>query len=209
MEYEIEAELTQKFVGHGGDHAYNPIVAAGLNATILHYVKNNKALVAGEIVLIDSGAEYANYAADITRVFPVGGQLSERQQAVYDAVLRVKKYAESILKPGILIKEYEQQVGAKMNDELIELGLLPEGSTLKSTKSKPAPYRTFYPHGTSHFLGLDVHDVGDYSQPLKPGMVLTCEPGIYIREEGIGVRLEDDILITKDGSQNLSASIPI
>lgn len=215
-EYEVEAEITHAYTKNGAAHAYEPIVAFGLHATYLHYVKNNNSFTAGGLLLIDSGAEYANYAADITRVFPVG-EFTPRQKAVYDAVLRVKDYAESLLKPGVLIKEYESQVGEKMAHELEGLGLKPKlsssgsirmDSPIKSGNDK-LWYRQFYPHGTSHFLGLDVHDAGDYSKPLEPGMVITCEPGIYIRDERIGIRLEDDILITKDGNQNLSADIPI
>ncbi len=207
-EFQIEAELAQAYLTNAATHAYQPIVAGGKNAVILHYVDNEHELNSGDAVLIDSGAEYANYAADITRVYPVNGKFTDRQRAVYAAVLRIQKAAIQMLKPGIRFKDYEQLVGELMTDELIELGLLTQVEVKLQDPKQPL-YRHYYMHGTSHFLGLDVHDPGDYTKPLEPGMVLTCEPGIYIKEEGIGVRLEDDILITKDGAENLSASIPI
>ncbi len=210
-EYQLEAELTHQYILQGASGpAYETIVAGGANACYLHYTKNNQALKDGQLVLIDAGAEYANYAADVTRVWPVGGRFSQRQRQIYQAVWRIQTEAIKLLAPGVFLKEYEKKVGEIMTEELVRLRLLGENAPeLVSNGNRTPAYREFYMHGTSHFLGLDVHDAGDYYQPLAAGMVVTCEPGIYIKEEGIGIRLEDDILITKKGSTNLSASIPI
>jgi Xaa-Pro aminopeptidase len=206
-EYEIEAELSRVYVKNGATHAFDPIVAGGLNANVMHYLRNDQVLRMGEGLLIDTGAEYANYAADITRVYPISGHFGERQQAVYDAVLRVQREAIAFAKPGVTWKQYETLMETRIGEELMGLKLLKKSDIAPKGQRQPA-IRAFFPTA-SHFLGLDTHDAGDYHRPFEPGMVLTCEPGIYIREEGIGVRLEDDILITKDGSENLSASIPI
>jgi Xaa-Pro aminopeptidase len=172
-------------------------VAGGKNACTLHNVSNTAPLNSGELVVCDVGAEVSHYAADITRTVCVG-KPSARQKAIYAAVLDVQAYALTLLKPGANLKKYEQQVAKRMGEELKNLGLV--------KRADKKSVRKYFPHATSHFLGLNVHDVGDYQVPLEPGMVLTCEPGIYIPEEGIGVRLEDDVLITKSGNKVLSAA---
>lgn len=199
-EYELEAEIVHHFLRAGAEPAWKPLIAAGANATVLHYMANNSKLVSGELLYIDVGAEVSHYAADITRTYSIGGKPSRRQQEVIKAVKDVQDYALSLVKPGIVLKKYEKQVEQFMGEKLRELGLI------KTTDHKTV--RHYYPHGTSHFLGLDVHDVGDYDKPLEPSMVITVEPGIYIPEEGIGVRIEDDVLITPDGHENLSAALP-
>ncbi len=198
-EYELEAMLSAEFrrLGASG-HAYTPIVANGANATVLHYVANNAQLYDDRLTVVDVGAEYSHYAADITRTL-CATKLTKRQQNIVTAVREVQQYALSLLKPGCLLRDYEKQVAGRMGKALQSLGLV-------ARADDTAAVRRYYPHATSHFLGLDVHDVGAYEQPLAEGMVLTCEPGIYIPEEGIGVRLEDDILITSDGHENLSAN---
>lgn len=201
-EYQLEAELTHQFVLGGGGHAYDPIVAAGQNATTIHYISNDTSIRDGDLILVDAGAEYANYASDVTRTWPASGRFSERQREVYEAVSRVQRTVIGLLKPGIQLIESERRAAEVMTIELIKLGLLP-------ADSDPKACRQFFPHATSHFLGLDVHDVGDYKMPLAPGMVVTVEPGIYIPEENIGIRLEDDILITEKGTENLTKAIPI
>lgn len=198
-EFEIEAELTKGFRARGATgHAFEPIVASGKRACVLHNVANNGTLAADELVVIDVGAEVEHYAADITRTIAVG-QPSRRQQAVYAAVLDVQTFAMSLLKPGVLLKDYEQEIERYMGEKLRELGLI------KSISHDEV--RKYYPHATSHFLGLNVHDIGDYSRPLEPGMVLTVEPGIYIPEEGIGVRIEDDVLVTEKGIKVLTGKL--
>lgn len=200
-EYEIEAAITHGFRTRGAaGHAYVPIVAGGSNACTLHYVANNARLQPGNLVLLDVGAEVENYAADITRTYAYKRPATKRQQAVHEAVQTVQDFALSQLKPGVTMKHYEQATGQCMGEQLRKLGLLREVNH--------DSIRKYYPHATSHFLGLDVHDTGDYQRPLEPGMVLTVEPGIYIPEEGIGVRIEDDIVITAEGNEVLSASLP-
>ncbi len=174
-------------------------MANGQRAVTLHNVENNGSLDGAETTVLDVGAEVCHYAADITRTV-MAKKPSQRQQAVYDAVLDVQEFALGMLKPGTVLKEYEQKVEHYMGEKLTALGLIDDTSH--------EAVRKYYPHATSHFLGLDVHDVGDYTLPLEPGMVLTCEPGIYIPEEGIGVRIEDDILITENGHKVLSAGLP-
>lgn len=199
-EYLVEAKLSHGFRKRGADgHAYDPIVASGVNATTLHYLRNNQAINPKELLLIDAGAEVEHYTADITRVFVVG-ELSRRQTTVIDAVISVHERALSLLRPGVLLKDCEKQIEAFMGEKLRELGLI------KVIDHESV--REFYPHATSHFLGLDVHDVGEYDQPLEPGMVLTVEPGIYIPKEKLGIRLEDDILITDKGAVVLSKNLP-
>ena len=199
-EQEIEAEITAEFLKNGvRRHGYEPIVAAGANACTLHYIANNSTLLASQLLLIDTGAEVQNYSADITRTYSLG-KASGRQRAVHQAVLEVQDYAISLLKPGVLPKDYEKAVHNFMGEKLRELGLI-------KTIAKESVYK-YFPHATSHFLGLDVHDVGDPKQPLAPGMVLTVEPGIYIAKEGIGVRIEDNVLITDDGAKVLSNKLP-
>lgn len=200
-EYEIEADLTAAFKRHqGSGHAYTPIVAGGANACVLHYITNDSVLNDNELVLLDVGAEVSNYAADITRTMGFKGQPTARQREVHDAVVAIQDYALSLLKPGTMLQEYEQAVETFTGKKLQELGVI-------KTADKQT-IRKYYPHSASHFLGLDVHDVGDYSEPLEAGMVLTCEPGIYLPEEGIGVRIEDDILITENGNDVLSRRLP-
>ncbi len=206
-EYEIEADLTREFRFRGASgHAFAPIVAGGLRACTLHNVANNAKLDANSLVVMDVGAEVSHYAADITRT-KIYGTPTVRQQAVFDAVLDVQSYALSLLKPGVLMKTYEQQVETYMGTVLQDLGLINLDDDDDEAANKQA-IRKFFPHSTSHFLGLDVHDVGDYSQPLQPGMVITCEPGIYIPAEGIGVRIEDDVLITDSGYVSLTVKLP-
>ncbi len=208
MEYEIEAEIQHEFLRRRSrGPAYGSIIASGENACILHYVDNYRPCQDGDLLLLDFGAEYGGYAADLTRTIPVNGKFTERQAAVYDAVLRVQKFAISRLIPGTIVPEYHKEVGKMMEEELISLGLLNAEEVANQDLEKPL-YKKYFMHGTSHFLGLDVHDVGDFLRPLEPGMVLTCEPGIYIREEAIGIRIENDILITEGGNEDLMATIP-
>jgi Xaa-Pro aminopeptidase len=199
-EYEVEAAISYGFRKRGASgHAYSPIVAAGKNACTIHYVSNKAEVAADELLLADVGAEVSYYSADITRTFATG-RSSKRQKAVHKSVKRVQDEALKLLKPGVNFKKYEQAVDAIMAKELKSLGLLEDVDDKKSLKR-------YYPHLTSHFLGLDTHDAADYDRPLEPGMVLTVEPGIYIPEEGIGVRIEDNVLITEDGCKNLSAGL--
>jgi Xaa-Pro aminopeptidase len=207
-EYEIEAEIWHEFLrGRSRGPAFQTIVASGADSCTLHYVKNDKQCRDGDLVLIDFGAEYANYAGDLTRTVPVNGRFTPRQRAVYDAVLRVQKAAIQMLRPGNTLEAYNAEVGQRMEAELIGLGLLDTEKVKTQPKDQPL-YKKYFPHGTSHHLGLDVHDYGDKFRPFEAGMVFTCEPGIYIREEGIGVRIENDILITGDEPVDLTADIP-
>ena len=207
-EYEIEAEIIREFLlNKSRGFAYDPIIASGSNACILHYGSNNEVCKDGDVVLMDFGAEYANYASDLTRCFPVNGRFTKRQKKIYNAVLNVMKQSKNMLKQGIVLSEYEKEVGSFMEKELVDLGLISSREVSKSTGT-PA-YKKYYMHGTSHHLGLDVHDVSGPNQILSEGMVLTCEPGIYVPEEGIGIRLENDILITSNGHVDLMSEIPI
>ena len=208
-EYEIEAELAHEFIrNRSRGFAYGPIIASGPSACVLHYVENNKQCKAGDVILLDVAAEYGNYASDLTRCLPVGGKFSKRQKAVYNAVLRVMKAATAMLKPGNKIDSYHEAVGKLMEEELIKLKLLKSSDVKKQDPAFPA-YKKYFMHGTSHPLGLDVHDVMRRERPFQEGMVFTCEPGIYIPEEGLGIRLENDILITKKGPLDLMKNIPI
>ena len=208
FEYEVEAEIIHEFLTNNSrGFAYDPIIASGKNACILHYGSNNDVCNDGDLVLMDFGAEYANYASDLTRCFPVSGRFSERQKEVYNSVLRVMNSAKKLLKPGVLLHDYEKNVGLLMEKELVDLKLISMKDVAESNKT-PA-YKKYYMHGTSHHLGLDVHDVSESNKPLKEGMVLTCEPGIYIPEEGLGIRLENDILIKGSGNIDLMNNIPI
>lgn len=197
-EYELEADLSRAFRNRGARHAFEPIVAAGERACQLHYLANNGALSKGQLMVLDVGAEVSNYAADISRTVVIG-EASIRQQQVYSAVLEIQAYAIRLLKPGAIYADYEKQIENFMGEKLRELGLI---QTISHEN-----VRAFYPHATSHFMGLDVHDVGDYRQPLQAGMVLTCEPGIYIPAEGIGVRIEDDVLITDSGNRVMTEAL--
>lgn len=208
-EYELEAELTYNLVKSGASHhAFQPIVASGKNACALHYNTNDSTCNDGEMILLDFGICYANYNSDTTRCFPVNGKFSERQAAVYTAVLHCLKEGSKLLKPGVLPIDYEKNMADLVENELIKLNLLDANDVANQNPKKPL-YKKYFMHGTAHYLGLDVHDVGLYSRPFEAGMVLTCEPGIYIPEEGIGCRLEDDYLITENGNINLTAAMPI
>jgi Xaa-Pro aminopeptidase len=209
MEYELEAEFSHAFLKRGSKgFAYGPIIASGPNANVLHYTDNDKPLEDGHLVLIDVGAEYGNYNADMTRCIPVNGKFSPRQRQVYEAVLRVMKAAANHLRPGITLMDYEKKVGKIMEAELIGLGLLKAADVEKQDPEKPL-YKKYFMHGTSHHLGLDVHDLGSKYRFIEPGMVFTCEPGIYIPEEGIGIRLENNFLVTETDPEDLMASIPL
>jgi Xaa-Pro aminopeptidase len=209
MEFEIEAELIHEFIiNRSKGFAYGPIIASGANACVLHYTENNKVCKSGDLVLLDVGAEYANYASDLTRCLPVSGKFSDRQKEVYNSVLHVKNEATKLLKAGTYLNEYHKEVGKLMESELLKLKLIDTTDIKNQNPDWPA-YKKYFMHGTSHYLGLDVHDVGPWDKPMQNGMVFTCEPGIYIAEEGIGIRLEDDILITENGPINLMANIPI
>ena len=208
-EYEIEAELIHEFVrNRSRGWAYGPIIASGFSANVLHYVENNKQCKAGDVILLDVAAEYANYASDLTRCLPVSGKFTKRQREVYDAVLRVQRKAIKLLKVGNTLEKLNAEVGLLMQEELVGLGLLSLTDIKKQNPKWPA-YKKYFMHNTSHFLGLDVHDVGSFTRPFEEGMVFTCEPGIYIQEESLGIRLENDILVTKKGPVDLMAHIPI
>ncbi len=209
MEYELEAELSYIFLKHGAiRHAFKPIVASGENACALHYNSNDGKCIDGEMILMDFGVCYANYNSDTTRCFPVNGKFSKRQKEVYQAVLNCLKEGSKLLKPGIISVEYEQQMAKLVENELVGLGLLTLAEIAIQDPEKPL-YKKYFMHGTAHHIGLDVHDVGLYSRPFEAGMVLTCEPGIYIPEERIGCRLENDYLITENETINLTANMPI
>ena len=207
-EYELEAEFMHEFlVNRSRGFAYTPIIAAGGNANVLHYIENNEQCNDGDLVLFDVGAEYGNYTCDVTRCFPVNGKFTARQKEIYNAVLRVHDGAISMLRPGIMLDVFHQQVGDLMTQELLALGLISAKDVENQDPSWPA-YKKYFMHGTSHYLGLDVHDYGLWTVPVEEGMVFTVEPGIYLPKEGIGIRIEDDIVITADGHENLTRSIP-
>jgi Xaa-Pro aminopeptidase len=204
MEYEIEAEFAHEFLKNGSrGFAYTPIVASGESACVLHYIANDLPCKDGDLILMDVGAEYGNYNADMTRCIPVNGKFSPRQKEVYNAVLRVMEGAKQLLKPGVMMSDYHALVGEMMQRELLGLGLL----TTEEAKN-PSAYRKYFMHGTSHFLGLDVHDVGDWNIPIEAGNVFTVEPGIYIPEEGIGIRIENNVVVTDGEVLDLFAQFP-
>ena len=209
-EYEIEAEFIHEFlINRSKKFAYTPIIASGNNANILHYIENNKQCRDGELILMDVGAEYANYSSDMTRTIPVSGRYTQRQKDIYNAVLRVKNNATKMLVTGTDWKKYHVEVGKLMTSELIGLKLLDKSDIQNETKDKPA-YKKYFMHGTSHHMGLDTHDYGLLDDPMVENMVFTVEPGIYLPEENFGVRLEDDVVIQKNGSPiNLMKDIPI
>ena len=208
-EYEIEAELIHEFTrNRSNGFAYTPIIASGLNSCVLHYIDNSLQCKDGDILLLDVAAEYANYNSDMTRSIPVNGKYTPRQKEVYNAVLRVMKSATKMLVPGTLMVDYQKAVGQLMEEELIKLNLLSADDVKKQNPDAPL-YKKYFMHGTSHYLGLDVHDVGNRYRKFESGMVYTCEPGIYIREESIGIRIENNILITDNGPKDLMANIPI
>ncbi|WP_343486978.1 aminopeptidase P family protein [Allomuricauda sp. d1] len=209
-EHELEAEYLHEFIrNRSRGFAYTPIIASGNNANVLHYVENNQQCKSGDLILMDVGAEYANYSSDMTRTIPVNGKFSKRQREVYDAVLRVKNEATKMLVPGTLWKEYHKEVGKIMTSELIGLGLLDKSDVKNENPDWPA-YKKYFMHGTSHQIGLDTHDYGELKKPMKANMVFTVEPGIYIPDEGFGIRLEDDVVIQENGEPfNLMRNIPI
>ena len=209
-EYEIEAELIHEFVkNRSKGFAYTPIIGSGNNANVLHYIENNKQCKSGDLILMDVAAEYSNYASDLTRTIPVSGRFTDRQKAVYNAVNYVKKEATKMLLPGTLLKEYHAEVGKIMTAELLKLGLLDKADIQNEDKNWPA-YKKYFMHGTSHHLGLDTHDYGLLHEPMQANMVFTVEPGIYIPEEGFGIRLEDDVVVQENGvPYNLMGNIPI
>ena len=208
-EYQIEAEFIHEFVSNRSrGFAYNPIVASGANACVLHYIENNKVCKYGDVILLDVGAEYGNYASDMTRAIPVNGKFTKRQKEVYNAVLRVMKAATKMLVVGANFHAYQKEVGLLMEKELVDLGLITLEDIKKQNPDWPA-YKKYFMHGTSHFLGLDVHDVGDFNRKLEAGMVFTCEPGVYIPAEGLGIRLENNILVTEKGPVDLMKNIPL
>ncbi|MCD8538971.1 MAG: aminopeptidase P N-terminal domain-containing protein [Leadbetterella sp.] len=205
-EFEVEAEITHEFMmNRSRFHAFQPIVASGANACVLHYIDNNRRCEDGELVLIDFGAEYGNYKADMTRTLPVNGKFSDRQAEVYSSVLQVMKTLKTLMVNGNTVVNLKQEALNLVGKEMVKLGL----ASAADVKSTPEMVQKYLPHGVSHSLGIDVHDVGDRNTPFAPGMVLTLEPGIYIREEGIGIRLENDILITESGNEDLMAHVPL
>lgn len=208
-EFEVEAEYIHEFKrNRSRGFSFDPIIASGTNSCVLHYIDNDQQLKDGDIVLMDIGAEYANYFGDMTRVVPVNGRFTKRQRAVYEAVLRVKQAATEMLAPGNTIPEYHKSVGEVMEGELIGLGLIDKTDIKNQSADWPA-FKKYFMHGTSHHLGLDVHDVGSVYKKFEPGMVFTVEPGIYIPDENIGIRLEDDVVITETGHTNFMANVPL
>ena len=210
MEYEIEAEFAHEFLrNRSKGFAYTPIIASGNNANVLHYIENNQQCKAGDLILLDVGAEYANYSSDMTRMIPVSGRFTDRQKAVYNAVLRVKNEATKMLTVGNYWKQYHVEVGKIMTSELLALGLIDKADVQNENPDWPA-YKKYFMHGTSHHMGLDTHDYGLLHEPMKANMVFTVEPGIYIPAEGFGIRIEDDVVIKEKGEPlNLMRNIPI
>jgi len=207
-EYEVEAEFAHEFTRNQCRFAYQPIIASGINATTLHYGSNTARCRAGELLLLDVGACQRNYNADMTRTIPVSGRFTRRQRRVYDAVLRVLRQSIAGLKPGILVKEWQKEAEGRMERELVELGLISLRDIPRQDPERPA-FKRYFMHGLGHPLGLDVHDLGYTTQPVRSGWVMTVEPGIYIREEGLGVRLENDVLVTENGVKDLMDGIPL
>lgn len=209
-EYEVEAELMHEFLrNRSKGFAYTPIIASGNNANVLHYIENNKPCQAGDLLLLDTAAEYANYSSDLTRTIPVSGQYTKRQKDVYNAVNRVKNEATKMLTPGTLWADYHVEVGKIMTSELLGLGLLDKADIQNENPEWPA-YKKYFMHGTSHHMGLDTHDYGILTEPMQANMVFTVEPGIYIPDEGFGIRIEDDVVVQEKGEPfNLMKNIPI
>ena len=208
-EYEIEAEIIHEFIRQrASGHAYQPIIASGKNANILHYNDNNQICLDGDVILFDFGAEYANYNADMSRSVPVNGRFTKRQKDVYNSVLRIMKEAIKMLQAGTVWNDYHDEVGKVVEGELVQLGLLDRHDIEKQNPKMPL-YKKYFMHGTSHHLGLDVHDFASRYKPFEAGNLLTCEPGIYIPKEGLGIRLENNILLTQNGNIDLMADIPI
>ena len=209
-EYEIEAEITHEFIRNGATgHAYEPIIASGANACVLHYMQNNAQCKEGEVILMDFGSEYGNYSSDLSRTIPVSGRFTPRQRQLYDAVLRIHKECLKLLNPSDLtLDTYHKEVGKIAESEFIGLGLFDKTDVANQNSNSPL-YKKYFMHGTSHHIGLDTHDLGSRYAPFAVGMVFTCEPGIYLPEEGIGIRLENDYAITDTGLVNLMADIPV
>ncbi len=209
-EYNIEAEFMHEFLNNRSKgFAYTPIIAAGNNANVLHYIENNQQCKAGDLILMDVGAEYANYSSDLTRTIPVSGKFTDRQKTVYNAVNRVKNDATKLLVPGTLWAEYHVEVGKLMTSELLGLGLIDKADVQNENPDWPA-YKKYFMHGTSHHIGLDTHDYGLLHEPMQANQVFTVEPGIYIPDEGFGIRLEDDVVVQETGAPfNLMRNIPI
>jgi Xaa-Pro aminopeptidase len=209
-EYEIEAEFSHEFLrNRSKKFAYSPIIASGKNSTILHYIENNNQCLDGDVLLLDVGAEYANYSSDMTRTIPVSGKFSKRQKSIYNSVLHVKNEATKLLKPGVIWKDHYNEVGKIMSSELLKLGLLSKSDIQNQTKENPA-FKKYFTHGVSHNLGLDTHDYGDLSYPITKNMVFTVEPGIYLPKENFGIRLEDDVVVQENSEPiNLMKNIPI
>ena len=207
-ECEIEAEFAHEFIRRRGRFSYNPIIASGANSNVLHYLENDKPCRKGDLLLLDVGAAYANYAADMTRTIPVSGKFSKRQKEIYAAVLRVMRGCTAALVPGILPRDWQKHAEALMQEELLSLGLIKPKDIKKQDPERPA-LKKYFMHGVGHPLGLDVHDVATAGQPIQAGWVMTVEPGIYLPEEGFGIRLENDILVTPEGPIDLMADIPV
>ncbi|MCZ2460292.1 MAG: aminopeptidase P N-terminal domain-containing protein [Chitinophagales bacterium] len=209
MEYEIEAEIYRSFLSQRSTGpAYGSIIASGDRARTLHYVFNNQECKDGELVLMDFGAEYGSYCADLTRTVPVNGKFTRRQKTVYNACLHLHNYAKSLLKPGITINDYSEKVGEEATQQFLKIGLLRK-SDVKNEDPENRAYRKYLYHGISHHLGIDVHDLGTRTEPIRAGMVFTVEPGIYIEEEHMGVRIENNLWITRNGNKDLMAKIPV
>ncbi|MCW3073590.1 MAG: X-Pro aminopeptidase [Flaviaesturariibacter sp.] len=209
MEYEIEAEIVHSFLSQRATgEAYGSIIASGDNARILHYVSNNQECKDGDLILMDFGASYGGYNADLTRTIPVNGKFTQRQAEVYNACLQLHNYAKSLLKPGISIIDYTDKVGEEATQQFLKIGLITEAD-VKNEDPENRAYRKYLYHGISHHLGLDVHDLGSRTEPIQEGMLFTVEPGIYIEEEGMGIRIENNLWITKDGNIDLFEGIPI
>jgi len=207
MEYQIEAELMHEFISNRGTgFSFDPIIASGANACVLHYIDNNSLVKDGDLILVDCGVDYANYASDMTRCLPANGRFTARQKDVYNATLRVMKEARDLLKPGTMLMEYHEVVGRIMEKELVDLGLITLDDIKNEDPNWPA-YKKYFMHGTSHFLGIDVHDSGMRYEKMEAGMLFTCEPGIYIQEEGIGVRIENNIVIRENGYEDMMDEI--
>jgi Xaa-Pro aminopeptidase len=208
-EYEVEAELTHEFLFRGAaGSAYHPIIASGINACSLHYIENSAECKDGELLLMDFGAEYGNYASDLTRTIPVNGRFTDRQRDCYNAVLRVLRHASPLLVPGNTVDQVNKEVNSLMEEVMIGLGLFSREAVAKQDPEKPL-FAKYFMHGVSHFLGLDVHDVGSKFEPFRPGMVFTFEPGLYIKEEKMGIRLENNYLITEGQPVDLTAGVPV
>jgi Xaa-Pro aminopeptidase len=207
-EYEIEAEFIHEFVSNRSrGFGYTPIIASGRNACVLHYIENNAQCQDGDVILLDVGCEFGNYNSDITRCFPVNGRFTQRQKDIYNAVLRVQKDSLALLRPGNRLDEYHKEVGKLMESELLGLGLIDKTDIKNQDPNWPA-YKKYFMHGTSHYLGLDVHDVGHWNVAMEAGNCFTCEPGIYILEENLGIRIEDDVIITENGLLNMTEGAP-